>query len=111
MWNADTNSVVVAQVEEMIRNASSEKPVTEREMTLRLGYPNRTIRRAIERIRHNGVRVITVTKGYFIAENENQYRAWRASYIHRAVNILGAVRAMDGVAEGQVALDGLCYEN
>lgn len=91
------------QIETLIRNATPNRPITRRELARRAQVYDRTVRQAIERLRHSGHRIVASNEGgYYYAENEAQYKAFRASIISRIVKESAMLKAMDGVAEGQV---------
>lgn len=104
--NNNTNynaNALDCQVETLIRNATPNRPITRRELARRVQVDDRTVRQAIERLRHSGHRIVASNEGgYYYAENAEQYKAFRASIISRIVKESAMLKAMDGVAEGQV---------
>lgn len=93
------------QIETIIRKATSNRPITRRELARRVQAEDRAVRQAIERLRHSGHRIVASSKGgYYYAENEAQYKAFRASIISRIVKESAMLKAMDSIAEGQVSM-------
>ena len=87
-----------------LKSCTKEKPLNRYEAAERLNVTERTIRGLITVLRTEGVRVCSDSsgRGYWIAESEADYKRFRAEYVSRATKIFKAVRAMDGVAEGQI---------
>lgn len=94
------------QIETLIRNANADKPIRRRELARRVQEDDRTVRQAIERLRHSGHRIVASGKGgYYYAETADQYKAFRASIISRIVKESAMLKAMDSVADGQLRME------
>lgn len=94
------------QIQGLIMNATSDKPIRRKDLVRATQTDDRTVRLAIEILRHNGERIIAHEKGgYYYAETEAQYRAWRSSITTRIVNMSSMLKAMDKATKGQVKMD------
>ena len=73
-----------------------------------VGASERTVRNAISILRNEGVRVCSDShgRGYWLAEDEDDYLAFRSEYISRATEITKTVKAMDEAGEQQITLLG-----
>jgi predicted ArsR family transcriptional regulator len=89
---------------EMLKAASRERPLDRYEAATELFISEREVRRLIAELREQGVRVCSDSRGrgYWVARDEHDYKQFRAEYVSRATKIFKAVRAMDGVVEGQI---------
>lgn len=59
---------------------------------------DRTARKLIEMAQYNGARIISgYGSGYWLAEDDGQYMAWRRRELARAYSILRKIRAMDNM--------------
>lgn len=70
------------------------------------GASDRQIRKAIESLRENGIRVGSGlgAEGYWLIRDEEEYRRFEPEYTSRAYKILKNKSAMDGYVEGQIRL-------
>ena len=90
-----------------IRAASIDKPASRETLIVRTGLPDRQVRKHIEELREQGVRVCGTSrdKGYWIAANEKEYQAFRLDYMSKAKTIFRRTQAMDGQEiDGQVSI-------
>lgn len=91
---------------EMLCEASRIKPVSKLSMMAATGKSERAVRHCIENMREQGIRAVGTSDkaGYYIAENEKEYRQFRRNYMSKATTIFRRVRAMDAADPDQ--LDG-----
>lgn len=89
-----------------LKECSKENPLTRSALREILHYKDRAARRVIGDLRDKGVRVVGSgsTKGYYIAESESEYRAFRNEYHKKAMTYLNRISAMDRYTEGQVSM-------
>jgi len=94
------------QIQSLIMNATSDKPIRRKDLIRTTQTDDRTVRLAIEVLRHNGERIIAHEKGgYYYAETEAQYRKWRSRITARIENMSNMLKAMDKTTKGQVKMD------
>ena len=82
------------------------RPVGRQELSLLTGMPDRAVRRELETMRRMGLRICSMTEGYWLTSSETEYKVYRARELKRAKSILATVSAMDKHIEGQVGLNG-----
>lgn len=76
--------------------AKSDNPVRRKELTRLTQADDRTVRLALETLRHNGEVIIAAEKGgYYYAETEAQYRKFRQSINARIRSQSEMLRAME----------------
>ena len=97
-------------IEEIVLGAlkvsSKDRPLTRSSLKDLTGLKDSRARDVIGRLRDRGVRVVgsAGTKGYWIAENENEYLAFRREYEKKAMTYLSRLKAMDNYTEGQTSM-------
>lgn len=106
--NLPNFSTTELKVQELIKQASSERPIRRAELARKVGVQDRIIRLAIEKLRHEGERILSGEKGgYYYAENEGQYRGWRNSILSRLTSMNKMIKAMDARTEGQTEMEAI----
>ena len=104
--NLPNFSTTELKVQELIKQASSERPIRRAELARKVGVQDRIVRLAIEKLRHEGERILSGEKGgYYYAENEHQYRMWRSSITSRLLSMSSMIWAMDAHTEGQTEME------
>lgn len=97
-------------VEEIVLGAlkvsSKHNPLTRAKLKDLTGMKDSRARDVIGRLRDKGYRVVgsAGTKGYWIAENESEYLAFRREYHDKAITYLSRISAMDNYTEGQTSM-------
>ena len=88
-----------------LKSCTKEKPLNRYEAAERLNVTERTVRGLIAALRTEGTRVCSDSsgRGYWIAENEADYKRFRAEYVSRASNIFKTVVAMDNAEVEKLA--------
>ena len=78
-----------------------------KELVQRTGLDDRMVREAVSELRANGVRVISSSSvgGYWIAETEDEYRAFRSELISGLTKIRTTICAMDRVDPDQITIE------
>ena len=89
---------------ELISEATKQNPITRRELVNLTHIKDRQVRDLIGELRGEGNRIVSTSKGYYIAENEDDYKAFRAVYIAKARCIFDRVSAMDAYTGGQESM-------
>lgn len=91
-----------------LMTASRENPVGRPELCLLTGMSDRMMRKAIEDMRKQGIRVCADSGkyGYWLAQSEEDYKAFRGELLSRAYSQLKTVSAMDKFVEGQITING-----
>lgn len=92
---------------ELLSNATREDPITRADLVAYTGFADRQVRKAIDDLRDEGLRIVSTSKGYYIAATEEDYKAFRALYIARVRTMLARLKKMDAFTEGQLELE-LC---
>lgn len=94
---------------EAIRERSKEDPLTRSELKSIVQKRDSNARGVIQSLREQGYRIASSagSKGYWIAEDEADYKAFRAEYISKALTILRIIVAMDNYIEGQDTINGI----
>lgn len=101
-------STIECRVQELIKKASSKRPIRRAELARIIGTDDRNVRKAIEELRHSGERILSGEKGgYYYAENEMQYRSWRGSITSRLASMSEMIKAMDARTEGQTEMEAI----
>jgi biotin operon repressor len=86
--------------------STKKQPLDRYRESRRLGVSERRVRELIRELRLSGVRVCSDSagKGYWIAEDEQDYAQFRAEMWSRVYRTLELLRAMDGLpVDGQLA--------
>ena len=88
----------------LLKCANKENPMDRKHIAEINQVPERKIRRIINDIRDEGIRVVSDSEsgGYWIAKTEEEYKRFRAEYVSRATKIFGTVKAMDEAVDGQI---------
>lgn len=91
---------------EALKECSKERPLTRSRLKDLTGMKDSRARDIIGRLRDRGVRVVgsAGTKGYWIAEGESEYLAFRKEYQNKAMTYLSRISAMDSYTEGQTSM-------
>ena len=106
--NLPNFSTIEYRVQELIKKASSKRPIRRAELARIIGTDDRNVRKAIEELRHSGERILSGEKGgYYYAENEMQYRSWRGSITSRLASMSEMIKAMDARTEGQTEMEAI----
>lgn len=86
--------------------ATKENPATRERLTVATGMPDRMVRKEIERMRKNGIRICSRNSnaGYWLCQSEAEYKDFRRSYASRLYEGLKTLSAMDRATEGQIEL-------
>jgi len=94
---------------EIILEGSKAFPVERKYLVFRTGYSDRAVRMAINDLRNDGIRICSNShrSGYWIAEDDQDYRSFKADLISRIEEMSKMIRAMDRNLPGQIGgLDG-----
>ncbi len=94
---------------ETLQDKSKENPLTRTELRQIVGAKDRTARMLIESLRSQGFRVCSSAnrKGYWMAEDEEDYKAFRREYGSKSNTIQKNIKAMDAYTEGQETISGI----
>ena len=86
--------------------ATKENPATRERLTVATGMPDRMVRKEIERMRKNGIRICSRSSkaGYWLAKSEAEYRNFRTDYASRLYEGLRTLSSMDRATEGQIGM-------
>ena len=89
---------------EMLLEATPARPICRYEVQLKTGMPERTFRLEIEKMRNQGIRVVSSahSKGYWIAKNNEEYLQFRKEQVSRISKIAKMIRMMDANIDGQI---------
>lgn len=89
----------------LLKNASREKPISRYEIELH-GMNERTFRREVEKLRNQGYRICSSsqTKGYWLAENEADYRRFASEQVARIRKMSKQLKAMNRNLPGQLKM-------
>jgi len=90
----------------LCEEATMENPATRERLTVATGMPDRMVRKEIERMRKNGIRICSTNRkaGYWLAKSETEYRNFRTDYASRLYEGLRTLSSMDRATEGQIEL-------
>lgn len=91
------------KVYEMLLDLSEGERLTRSELVRTLNLPDRTCREIIEGLRKAGVWVCS-DRGYYLARDFEEYKAWEKIYLSRAYQALATARAMRNNKTGQMEL-------
>ena len=85
---------------------ASEAPVTRTSLCFFVQQSDRENRADIADMRKKGIRICSSShsKGYWLAQSQEDYETLRNEYIARISDMASVVRAMDGYTEGQVRM-------
>lgn len=86
---------------DLIKDRTSDNPITRRELHDLSHIADRQIRNIIGDLRAQGFRIVSTSKGYYMAQTEDEYKAFRNVYLAKARSIHERVRAMDAYTKGQ----------
>jgi len=91
-----------------LKHGSKKMPMNRYMCAFMLGVSERAVRNAISVLRNEGVRICSDShgRGYWIAEDEEDYLSFRSEYISRATEITKTVKAMDDAGEKQISIFG-----
>ncbi len=94
---------------ETLQERSKENPLTRTELRQITKTKDRTSRTLIENLRSQGFRVCSSAnaKGYWMAESEEDYKAFRREYGSKSSTIQKNIKAMDAYTEGQETISGI----
>ena len=100
---------IEALVLDTLRDRSKENPLTRAELKQIVGTKDRRAREIIESLRSQGYRIVSTAsaKGYWLARDEVEYRAFSAEYGKKAYTIMHNIHMMDQYTEGQESINGL----
>ena len=85
--------------------ATREQPATRKRLMEVTGFTDRMVRKEIERLRDNGVRICYgKSGGYWLAKSESEYKDFRKSYASRFYRGLHTLAKMDRATDGQMEL-------
>lgn len=85
--------------------ATKENPATRKRLMEATGFTDRMVRKEIEHLRDNGVRICSSESGgYWLAKSESEYKEFRKNYASRFYRGLRTLAKMDGSTEGQIEL-------
>ena len=86
--------------------ATKENPATRERLMTATGMPDRTVRKEIELLRKNGLRICSTTgkAEYWLAKTEAEYKDFRRNYGSRLWEGMRTLQAMDNATEGQMEL-------
>lgn len=86
--------------------ATKENPATRERLMAATGMPDRMVRKEIERMRKNGIRICSRNSnaGYWLCQSEAEYKDFRRSYASRLYEGLRTLSSMDRATEGQIEL-------
>ena len=86
--------------------ATKENPATRERLMTATGMPDRMVRKEIERMRKNGIRICSRNSnaGYWLCQSEAEYKDFRRSYASRLYEGLKTLSAMDRSTEGQIGM-------
>lgn len=94
---------------ETLQDKSKENPLTRTELRQIVGSRDSNARAVIQSLRSQGFRIVSSagSKGYWIATDTEEYKAFRAEYIRKASTIINNIKAMDAYTEGQETISGI----
>lgn len=71
---------------------------TKLELISQTGYAERDVRKAIEDLRRNGVRILSSSheSGYWISDDASEFEAFKREMLSRASRITTTIEAMEG---------------
>ena len=86
--------------------ATKGNPATRKRLMEVTGFTDRMVRKEIERMRKNGIRICSRNSnaGYWLCQSEAEYKDFRRSYASRLYEGLKTLSAMDRSTEGQIEL-------
>lgn len=86
---------------------TKDNPINRYECARHFGVHERTIRKAVKRLRDEGVRICVDGggRGYWIAESEEDYKMLRRGYTRRCFHMSESVMFMDRFVPGQIKID------
>ena len=85
------------------RNATKENPATREYLCRFTGLTDRQVRREIESLRKEGIRICSST-GYWIAKTDEEYRDFAKNYGSHAWEIIRTLNKMDNATPGQIGM-------
>lgn len=85
------------------RDATKEHPATREHLHSVTGMPDRQVRREIEILRKEGIRICSST-GYWIAKTDEEYRDFAKNYGAHAFEIIRTLKRMDEATPGQIGI-------
>ena len=85
--------------------ATQTQPVTRERLRQVTGLTDRMVRKEIERLRDNGIRICYgKSGGYWTAKTEAEYKDFRKAYASRFYKGLWTLANMDRATDGQVEM-------
>lgn len=91
----------------LLMDATERKPLCRFEYQLKFGMDERSFRREIEKMRNQGIRVVSSahSKGYWIAKTDEEYRQFRKETMSRINKLSKMIRLMDANINGQIGFE------
>ena len=89
-----------------LKESSKDHPLTRARLKELTNMKDRHARDVIGKLRDKGYRIVgsSGSKGYWIAETESEYTAFRREYQTKAMTYLERIKAMDAWTEGQMSM-------
>lgn len=105
VYRPDDLTPLESAIFDRLINTSKWDPATRRELVFLTKADDRTVRDCILSIRKKGGRVCSNSGryGYWLAKSDADYREFRKEYVSRIRSLAETLRAMDGIAEGQIS--------
>lgn len=87
--------IILNETELAVLRALTFKRQSNSEIGDKCGVYSEHLRRVIASLRHHGFRIVSSTKGYWLARTEAEYNTWRRGYVDKIKYRIASVKAMD----------------
>ena len=100
------NTQAQLNIYKAIKSANTNGPIKRSELMALTGLSDRMVRADIEKLRDEGIRICATSHdaGYWEAQGEEDYKAFRRYYLSPTYKLFRRVAAMDANTIGQIGM-------